>query len=59
MLGFLIRRVLLLLPVFLAVSVVIFLILHLIPGDPVDNLLKVGSSASKRAEIEAVRPQLG
>ena len=53
MLGFLIRRVLLLLPVFLAVSVVIFLILHLIPGDPVDNLLKVGSSASKRAEIEA------
>lgn len=53
MLGFLVRRVLLLLPVFLAVSVVIFLILHLIPGDPVDNLLKVGSSATKRAEIEA------
>lgn len=53
MLGFLIRRVLLLLPVFLAVSVVIFLILHLIPGDPVDNLLKVGASAAKRAEIEA------
>lgn len=53
MLGFTIRRILLLLPVFLAVSVVIFLILHLIPGDPVDNLLKVGSSASKRAEIEA------
>lgn len=53
MLRFLIKRILLLLPVFWAVSVVIFLILHLIPGDPVDNLLKVGSSASKRAEIEA------
>jgi ABC-type dipeptide/oligopeptide/nickel transport system permease component len=53
MLAFLIRRILLLLPVFLAVSVVIFLILHLIPGDPVDNLLKIGSSAAKRAEIEA------
>ena len=34
-----------LVPVFLAVSVVIFLILHLIPGDPIDNLLKVGSVA--------------
>ena len=53
MLAFLIRRLLLLVPVFLAVSAIIFLILHLIPGDPVDNLLKVGSSASKRAEIEA------
>ncbi|MFO1176197.1 MAG: ABC transporter permease [Paracoccaceae bacterium] len=53
MLGFLVRRVLLLLPVFLAVSVVIFLILHLIPGDPVDNLVKVGTPAAKRAEITA------
>lgn len=53
MLGYLVRRLLLLLPVFLIVSVVIFLILHLIPGDPVDNLLKIGSSAAKRAEIEA------
>lgn len=53
MLDYLIRRVLLLLPVFLAVSVIIFLILHLIPGDPVDNLLKVGSSPEARAKIEA------
>lgn len=53
MFSYLVKRLLLLVPVFLAVSVVIFLILHLIPGDPVDNLLKVGSSASKRAEIEA------
>lgn len=53
MLSFLMKRLLLLVPVFLAVSAVIFLILHLIPGDPVDNLMKVGSSASKRAEIEA------
>ena len=53
MLGYVLKRLLLLLPVFLAVSAVIFLILHLIPGDPVDNLLKIGSSAAKRAEIEA------
>ena len=53
MLGYTIRRLFLLIPVFFAVSIVIFLILHLIPGDPVDNLLKVGSSAAQRQEIEA------
>ncbi len=53
MYSYLIRRVLMLVPVFLAVSLVIFLILHFIPGDPVDNLLKVGSSPAARAEMEA------
>ena len=53
MIAFIVRRLLLLIPVFLAVSVVIFMILHLIPGDPVDNLLRVGASAEKRAEITA------
>jgi len=53
MLAYTIRRLAALIPVFLAVSLVIFLIIHLIPGDPVDNLLKVGSSASDRAAIEA------
>lgn len=53
MLGYTIRRLFLLIPVFFAVSIVIFLILHLIPGDPVDNLLRVGSSAAQRQEIEA------
>ena len=51
MLSWLIRRVLMLIPVFLAVSVVIFSILHFIPGDPIDNLLKVGSSPTARAEV--------
>ncbi len=50
---YLIRRIVMLVPVFLAVSLVIFLILHFIPGDPVDNLLKVGSSPAARAEMEA------
>lgn len=53
MIAYLIRRLLLLIPVFVAVSVVIFLILHLIPGDPLDNLLRVGSSPEKRAEMSA------
>jgi glutathione transport system permease protein len=53
MLSFVVKRLLTLIPVFLAVSFVIFMILHLIPGDPVDNLLKVGSSPAMRAEMEA------
>jgi ABC-type dipeptide/oligopeptide/nickel transport system permease component len=53
MLSYLIRRIFMLVPVFLAVSVVIFGILHFIPGDPIDNLLKVGSSPQARAEMEA------
>ncbi len=53
MLGYTIKRLLLLIPVFLAVSVVIFSIIHLIPGDPVDNLLRVGSGPEQRAIIEA------
>ncbi len=53
MYSYLIRRIVMLVPVFLAVSLVIFLILHFIPGDPVDNLLKVGSSPAARAEMEA------
>lgn len=53
MISYLVRRVLMLVPVFLTVSVVIFSILHFIPGDPVDNLLKVGSSPEARAQIEA------
>lgn len=53
MLSYLVRRVLMLVPVFLAVSVVIFSILHFIPGDPIDNLLKIGSSPEARAEMEA------
>jgi glutathione transport system permease protein len=53
MIGYIIRRLLLLVPVFFAVSVVIFLILHLIPGDPIDNLIKIGSSPEQRAIITA------
>lgn len=53
MLGYVIRRVLLLIPVFLAVSVVIFSIIHLIPGDPIDNLLKIGAGPEQREVITA------
>ncbi len=53
MLGYVLRRLVLLIPVFLAVSVIIFAIIHLIPGDPVDSLMKVGSGPEQRAIITA------
>ena len=53
MLGYTFRRVLMLIPVFLAVSVLVFAVIHLTPGDPVDSLMRIGSSPDQRAEIEA------
>jgi len=53
MLSYTIRRLVLLIPVFLVVSIVIFLIIHLVPGDPIDNLVRVGSTPEQKAEITA------
>ena len=53
MLGFTIKRLLLLIPVFFAVSIFIFAVIHLIPGDPIDSLMKVGSTPEQRAAMEA------
>jgi ABC-type dipeptide/oligopeptide/nickel transport system permease component len=53
MIGFLIKRLLSLIPVFLAVSLVIFMIVHLVPGDPIENLLQIGSSPEQREIIAA------
>lgn len=53
MTAFFLKRLLLLIPVFLAVSVVIFAIVHLVPGDPIDNLLSVNSSPEQKAELVA------
>ncbi|WP_028956608.1 ABC transporter permease [Sulfitobacter sp. 20_GPM-1509m] len=53
MLGYFIRRVLVLIPVSLAVSMVIFSIIHLIPGDPIDNLLKIGAGPEQREIMTA------
>jgi ABC-type dipeptide/oligopeptide/nickel transport system permease component len=52
-LGFTIKRLLLLIPVFFAVSIFIFAVIHLIPGDPIDAMMKVGSTPEQRAAMEA------
>lgn len=51
MLGYIIKRSLLLIPVFFAASVVVFLLIHMVPGDPVDNLLRVGAPPEQRQII--------
>ena len=53
MLNYLVKRLLLLVPVFLAVSVIIFMIIHLVPGDPIDNMIQIGSSPEQRAQLIA------
>lgn len=48
-----IARFLMIIPVSLAISVVIFMIVHLLPGDPIDNLIRVGSSPEDRLALVA------
>jgi len=50
---YILRRTFVLMPVFFVVSLVIFLITHLVPGDPIDNLLQVGSSPEMKAKLIA------
>ncbi|CAN7178251.1 ABC transporter permease [Aminobacter sp. LjRoot7] len=53
MIGFTLRRLVLLLPVFFVVSLVVFFIIHLVPGDPIDNLMRAGSTPEQRMLIAA------
>lgn len=56
MIGFIIRRLLLLFPVLFGVTTLVFFLIHLIPGDPVELML--GDSAFS-TDKEALREHLG
>lgn len=56
MLTFLVRRILLLAPILIGVSIVSFLMVHLVPGDPVQIMLGHSPSAANAA---ALRHELG
>ena len=56
MLHFLLRRLLLTIPVLLGVATLVFSLIHLVPGDPVQTML--GESASPE-EVADVRARLG
>ena len=57
MLNFIARRLLMAIPVLLGVSILVFLVLFLIPGDPAEILL-FGSSPTPH-QVEQLRQQLG
>ncbi len=48
---YILRRTIALVPVFFFTTAIVFLIIHLVPGDPIDNLLRVGSGPDQRLEI--------
>ena len=39
---YILRRGLLMIPIFLMISIVIFSLIHIVPGNPIDNLLGPG-----------------
>jgi peptide/nickel transport system permease protein len=56
MLAYILRRVLILIPTLLGVSIIVFLMLHITPGDPAELLL--GERATEES-LEAMREHLG
>ena len=57
MLSFLLRRVLLLVPMLFGVSLVTFIMIHLVPGDPVATLM--GTNVNGAAGLQQARHELG
>ena len=56
MLSFLVRRILLTIPVLLGVATLVFSLIHLIPGDPVQSMLGEGASPES---VNELRTRLG
>jgi ABC-type dipeptide/oligopeptide/nickel transport system permease component len=57
MMRYIANRVLSTIPVLLIVSVLVFFMIHLVPGDPVQIML--GESGASAAQIASIRAQLG
>lgn len=53
------RRVAISAALLLAIATIVFLSLHVVPGDPAEILLSAGGAAPDKASIEALRRQLG
>ncbi|GAA0589409.1 ABC transporter permease [Virgibacillus siamensis] len=56
MLQYIVKRILMLIPVLIGVSILTFSLIHLIPGDPAKSML--GNKATE-AQLEALRAELG
>src|SRR5688500_479759 len=56
MTGYIIRRLLQVIPITFGILTMIFLLIHLIPGDPA---LQIAGENARAADVERVRKQLG
>src|SRR6218665_3235074 len=59
MLGYLFRRLAVACGLVLAGVTLVFLMIHMVPGDPAEFLLSQGSSAPSPEAVAALRQQLG
>nr|WP_240610903.1 nickel ABC transporter permease [Ammonifex thiophilus] len=59
LLGYLLKRLLYLVPVMLGVSLITFLLINLAPGDPAGLILRSGGVEPTREAVEALREELG
>jgi ABC-type dipeptide/oligopeptide/nickel transport system permease component len=48
---YILRRFLLLIPIFLLVSIIIFSLIHIVPGNPIDNLLGPGMTLEHQRKL--------
>jgi ABC-type dipeptide/oligopeptide/nickel transport system permease component len=48
---YVLRRTLLLIPLFFIISVAVFSLIHLVPGNPIDSLLGPGSTSADKIEL--------
>jgi peptide/nickel transport system permease protein len=56
--AYIIRRIIQIVPVFIGITLIVFLIMHLTPGDPVEIMMGKGSVVSGE-EIDRLRHELG
>ena len=49
---YILRRTLLLIPIFFLISIVIFSLIHIVPGNPIDNLLGPGMTIEHQRKLE-------
>lgn len=57
--GYLIKRVMYLIPVMLGVSIITYMLINLVPGDPAEIILRAGGVEPTREAVEALREELG
>lgn len=59
MLAYILRRLVISIPILLGVTVITFVFINLVPGDYIDTLINPEKSSARREDLEALEEQLG